>query len=161
MATEIERKFLIKHVGWRASADGGTRFQQGYLCRVVGRTVRVRLAGEQAYLTIKGETVGLARAEYEYAIPVADAIQMLDQLCERPLIEKTRYLVPHAGLTWEVDVFEGANTGLIIAEIELVSAEQAIPLPDWIGQEVSDDPRYYNANLVERPFGGWNIERER
>ena len=155
MATEIERKFLIKHAGWRVHADSGTAFRQGYLCREVGRTVRVRLAGTQAYLTIKGETIGLARAEYEYAIPAADAIYMLDQLCERPLIEKTRYLVPYAGLTWEVDVFEGDNAGLIIAEIELVLAEQTVALPDWIGQEVSDDPRYYNANLVEQPFSRW------
>lgn len=158
MGTEIERKFLIKHAGWREHAASGIHLRQGYLSREHGATVRVRLAEDRAYLTLKGKTHGIARAEYEYAIPVADAQQMLEHLCQRPLIEKVRYRVAHAGLTWEVDVFEGENAGLVVAEIELTDADQTIDLPDWLGPEVSDDARYYNANLVAHPFTTWDAE---
>jgi len=154
MAKEIERKFLVKRDSWRGQ-EAGKRYRQGYLSTVKERTVRVRTAGEKGYLTIKGISVGASRSEYEYEIPVADANEMLDRLCERPLIEKTRYRVPHDGLVWEIDEFEGENSGLIVAEVELEDEHQSVTLPDWVGQEVTRDPRYFNANLVGKPFGKW------
>ncbi|RKW14294.1 MAG: CYTH domain-containing protein [Cardiobacterium sp.] len=154
MAKEIERKFLVIGEAWRALAQG-THYRQGYLNRAKERTVRVRTINDKAFLTIKGLTVGISRAEYEYAIPLADAVQMLDTLAERPLIEKIRYTIPHAGMLWEIDEFLGDNAGLIIAEIELADASQTFAKPAWIGTEVSDDPRYYNANLVRHPYRLW------
>lgn len=155
MATEIERKFLVKGDQWRSLATG-TLYRQGYLSTKKGCSVRVRLAGNQGYFTIKGATQGCSRAEYEYPIPAEDAQEMLDNLCEAPLIEKTRYKIEYAGLTWEVDEFAAENQGLIIAEVELTDENQSIELPEWIGKEVSDDPRYYNANLVENPYSQWS-----
>jgi adenylate cyclase len=154
MAQEIERKFLVKGDSWRR-AGHGKRYRQGYLSTVKERTVRVRTAGDQGFITVKGITVGATRSEYEYEIPLADANEMLDRLCERPLIEKTRYRIPHDGLTWEVDEFEGENRGLITAEVELHDERQAVSIPDWVGEEVSKDPRYFNANLVAHPFAKW------
>jgi adenylate cyclase len=154
MPTEIERKFLVKGDDWRTLATG-TVYRQGYLSTKKGCTVRVRLVGDRGYLTIKGSTKGISRAEYEYPIPAEDAQEMLDNLCEAPLIEKTRYKIEFAGLTWEVDEFAGENQGLIIAEVELTDENQTIQLPDWIGKEVSDDSRYFNANLVQHPFSQW------
>jgi len=154
MGKEIERKFLVKGDSWRALAHG-KRYRQGYLSTVKERTVRVRTAGDQGYFTVKGITEGASRAEYEYEIPLADANQMLDNLCLRPIIEKTRYRIPQADLAWEVDEFEGDNKGLIVAEIELKDEHQAFTMPDWISQEVTDDPRYFNANLVSKPFTTW------
>jgi adenylate cyclase len=118
------------------------------------RTVRVRLLGERAFLTVKGPTAGASRAEFEYAIPPDDARAMLD-LCEKPLIEKTRYVVPHGGLVWEIDEFHGANAGLVVAECELASEDQPLDKPDWVGEEVTGDARYYNSSLVARPFSTW------
>jgi len=154
MALEIERKFLVRRGAWRAP-DNGTHYRQGYLSTDPARSVRIRLAGERAWLTIKGETDGITRTEYEYPIPATDAHDMLDRLCKQPLIEKTRYRVEVAGLVWEVDEFDGANAGLVIAEVELAAADQHILLPDWIGEEVTDDPRYYNASLIANPFTRW------
>ena len=154
MAQEIERKFLVTGDEWRSRATGH-RFRQGYLSTVKERTVRVRVAGDAATLTIKGITVGATRTEYEYAVPLADAQAMLDDLCERPIIEKTRHVVREGGLTWEVDEFEGANAGLIVAEVELNDAGRNIALPSWVGDEVTDDPRYFNSNLIARPYTGW------
>lgn len=154
MPTEIERKFLVTGDTWRSLATG-VRYSQGYITANPSRTVRVRVMGEQAYLTIKGATRGISRAEYEYAIPVSDALEILQTLCDPPLIEKTRYRIALAGLVWEVDEFAGENQGLIMAEVELQDANQAIDLPDWIGLEVSDDPRYYNSNLAKHPFRRW------
>jgi CYTH domain-containing protein len=154
MAQEIERKYLLRSDAWRQGAEGIV-YRQGYLCVDPERTVRVRVIGEQGTLTIKGKTEGIARAEYEYSIPVADANSMLDQLCFRPLIEKTRYRVEHGGLVWEIDDFAGENQGLVMAEVELHRPDQEIELPGWVGQEVSDDSRYYNANLVEHPYSQW------
>ncbi|MGA7936383.1 MAG: CYTH domain-containing protein [Kovacikia sp.] len=154
MAIEIERKFLVKGNQWRLLA-AGTCYRQGYIASGE-KTVRVRVVGSQGYLTIKGPTTGIARAEYEYGIPVADALEMLQTLCPPPLIQKTRYTVEWAGLKWEIDEFEGENQGLIIAEVELTDANQAIDLPDWIGEEVSHDSRYFNANLAKHPFSQWN-----
>ena len=155
MATEIERKFLVKGDQWRLLATG-TIYRQGYLSTKKDCSVRVRLAGNQAYLTIKGVTEGCSRAEYEYPIPAKDAQEMLDNLCQAPLIEKTRYKIDYAGLIWEVDEFAGENQGLIIAEVELTDENQSIELPDWVGKEVSDDARYFNANLVQHPYSQWS-----
>jgi adenylate cyclase len=155
MATEIERKFLVKDDSWRGLGQGN-RYRQGYLSTHPERTVRARVAAGKGYLTIKGKTQNATRAEYEYSIPVQDAEAILDELCARPLIEKTRYRIDYHGLVWEVDEFEGENAGLVIAEVELASADQAVALPAWIGEEVTADPRYYNANLIANPFSRWH-----
>lgn len=154
MGREIERKFLVIGDDWRRRATG-TTIRQGYLCSLEERSVRVRVAGDRGTLTIKGRTVGATRAEYEYEIPVGEAEELLNELCERPLIEKTRYLVENADDTWEVDVFAGDNAGLTVAEIELEDEGQPVVLPDWIGEEVTGDPRYLNANLFKHPFRRW------
>jgi CYTH domain-containing protein len=154
MPKEIERKFLLKNDAWRAGATG-VRYRQGYLSTEKQRAVRIRTAGDQGYLTIKGESVGATRSEYEYPIPLDDANEMLSQLCLRPIIEKVRYKIPFAGLTWEVDEFEGENAGLIMAEVELDSEEQAFELPGWAGKEVTGDPKYYNASLIANPHSRW------
>jgi adenylate cyclase len=154
MGIEIERKFLVRGDGWRAQASSATRFSQGYLSRDPARTVRVRIAGERAFLTIKGQTTGATRAEYEYAIPVADARQLL-ALSDGPVVDKIRHLCEVDGMTWEVDEFLGANAGLVVAEIELQSEDQRFTRPAWLGAEVTGDGRYVNANLAVRPFTGW------
>lgn len=154
MAKEIERKFLVKGEAWRGT-DKGKRYRQGYLSTVKERTVRVRTVGDKGYITVKGITSGATRSEYEYEIPIADANEMLDRLCLRPLIEKTRYRIPQGNITWEIDEFEGKNRGLVVAEVELEDENQSVKPPDWIGKEVTDDPRYYNANLVAKPFTKW------
>ena len=154
MPQEIERKFLVRNEDWCVPGTG-IAYRQGYLCTVPERTVRVRLIRDQGFLTVKGITVGAARAEYEYEIPAGEAAEMLDELCERPLIEKTRYRVEHHGMVWEIDKFAGDNAGLIIAEVELEEEDQAVVLPDWVGKEVAGDRRYYNANLIAEPFSEW------
>ncbi len=154
MGTEIERKFLVRSSAWKKRADG-TFYRQGYLCIEQARTVRVRIAGDRGYLSIKGAAEGVSRLEYEYEIPLPDANELLDRLCLRPLIEKTRYRVVDLGLVWEVDVFAGENQGLVVAEVELESPDQPLDLPDWVGPEVTDDPRYLNASLVQHPFSRW------
>ncbi len=154
MATEIERKFLVKGDEWR-SLGTGTGYRQGYIStKETGTTVRVRVVGDRGYLTIKGTTVGTSRAEFEYPIPVEDAREMLDTLCDRPLIEKTRYRIQQGELTWEVDEFAGENQGLILAEVELDDENQTVELPDWIDKEVSD-PKYFNVNLAKYPYSQW------
>ncbi len=154
MAKEIERKFLVTGEEWRAMAQG-TRYRQGYLSTVKERTVRVRTIDDKGFLTVKGVSLGATRSEYEYEIPAADADEMLDDLCEKPIIEKNRYKIPIGDVTWEVDEFLGVNDGLIVAEVELRSEDQSFPKPDWIGDEVTGDPRYFNANLIARPFSTW------
>jgi adenylate cyclase len=154
MAKEIERKFLVRGEPWRSAASG-TTYRQGYLSSQPERSVRVRSDGKKAKLTIKGLTRGATRDEFEYDIPLADAELLLDQLCERPVVEKTRYLVPFGGRTWEIDVFQGENQGLVVAEVELDSEDQSLTLPPWAAREVTDDPRYFNANLVKNPFKNW------
>ena len=153
MGHEIERKFLVDVAAWHPEGTG-TAFVQGYLSSHKERTVRVRLEGGTAKLTIKGPTVGVTRTELEYAIPHDDAVAMLE-LCERPLIEKTRHLETHDGKRWEIDVFAGDNAGLVVAEIELASEDERFSVPSWAIREVSDDPRYYNANLIAAPFKTW------
>ncbi len=154
MATEIERKFLVSSDAWRQGASG-TRYRQGYVHSGEGCTVRVRSSGQKAFLTLKGRSQGAARAEFEYERPMADAKVILDTLCYRPLIEKTRYCVDAGGLTWEIDEFHGENAGLILAEVDLDREDQEVPLPAWIGREVTGDPRYYNASLVRNPYSKW------
>ncbi|HKS58339.1 MAG TPA: CYTH domain-containing protein [Steroidobacteraceae bacterium] len=144
MGIEIERKFLVTGTAWRQGA--GVRLSQGYLNRDKERTVRVRLAGEKAFLTIKGATAGATRLEFEYEIPAIDGAQLLS-LCEKPIIEKIRRKISHEGATWEVDEFLGENAGLVIAEIELQAEDQAFARPQWLGEEVTHDPRYFNSNL--------------
>jgi adenylate cyclase len=151
---EIERKFLVDRTRWTPQGDG-VHLVQGYLSSHPERVVRVRMAGDVATLTIKGKTQGISRAEYEYTIPVADAEQMLAELCERPLIDKHRYTEAVGGHTWEIDVFHGDNDGLVLAEVELASESQAVELPPWVTDEVSHDPRYFNANLLTAPFSTW------
>ena len=158
MPQEIERKFLIRGEGWR-DTGAGTPYRQGYLSTVPERTVRVRLIRDRGYLTVKGIAVGATRAEYEYEIPAGEAGEMLDNLCERPLIEKTRYRIEYQGLVWEVDEFEGDNAGLIIAEVELDEEDQDIMLPDWVGKEVTGDSRYHNASLIAAPYTTWPLEK--
>ena len=153
MGTEIERKFLVRGDAWRALGRAAV-YRQGYLSTVKERTVRIRVVGDQGWITVKGLTVGATRAEFEYAIPVDDAHEMLE-LCAQPLIEKTRTVVDIGDLQWEIDEFTGPNEGLIIAEVELQRGDQEIDLPDWVGDEVTDDPRYYNANLTAHPFSTW------
>ncbi len=153
MGLEIERKFLVRGEGWRS--DEFSNLRQGYLNRSKERNVRVRVDGESAYLTIKGVTRGAARLEFEYPIPVADALHMLDSICELPLIEKRRYIVHFADKRWEVDEFRGANHGLVLAEIELTREDEPFELPPWVAVEVSHDPRYFNSNLCQSPYTTW------
>lgn len=154
MAKEIERKYLVKGDVWRKLAKGVT-YRQGYLSTVKERTVRVRTIGDQGFLTIKGVSVGATRAEYEYPVPAADANEMLTNLCEKPLVEKNRYKIPIGPVTWEIDEFLGDNEGLIVAEVELTDEAQKVELPEWIGQEVTGDPKYFNSNLTKNPFKTW------
>lgn len=155
MAQEIERKFLVSNDSWRQAAVGKA-YCQGYIKTAnPGQSVRVRIAGDQGRLTIKGPAQGLSRAEFEYPIPVADAKEMLETLCDRPLIEKTRYRLPIDNVVWEIDEFHGDNAGLIVAEVELTSENQSVNLPDWIGQEVSGEIKYYNSSLVKHPYSSW------
>jgi len=155
MGEEIERKFLVRKEAWRPESEGSL-YRQGYLSTVKERVVRVRVADGKGFLTVKGMTEGFSRFEFEYEIPVRDADQMLDILCERPLIEKNRYREEHEGMIWEIDVFLGDNEGLLLAEVELESPSRQFTLPDWVGEEVSEDPRYFNANLVKNPFRQWH-----
>jgi len=155
MGIEIERKFLVTGFEWQKAA--GVRYCQGYLNRDKERVVRIRLAGEKAFLTIKGKSVGATRAEFEYEIPVADAEHLL-KLCDGPIVEKVRRVIVHHGDKWEVDEFFGENADLVVAEIELRSEDQAFARPDWLGEEVTNDPRYYNSSLSSHPFSKWGVK---
>jgi len=155
MAIEIERKFLLKNESWKSLIDAGTIYRQGYLAESGPGSVRVRMEGEKARLNVKSATLGMTRLEYEYDIPVADAQEMLDKICVKPLIEKTRYHIYYQDKLWEIDVFVGLNQGLVVAEIELDSEDEVIELPEWIGDEVTGDTRYYNVCLVKHPYKDW------
>lgn len=155
MAIEIERKFLVRNDSWRRHADAGSRYRQGYLSSDPQCSVRVRVAGEHAWLSVKSVTSAIRRLEYEYPIPLPDAVELLENMCSGPQVEKTRFHVEHAGHVWEVDVFAGANSGLVVAEIELTDEQEAFATPDWLGAEVSHEPRYYNMNLAQLPFSQW------
>jgi len=154
MGKEIERKFLVKGEQWKAAAKG-TVYRQGYLSSAKERVVRVRTIEKKGFLTIKGITKGVSRSEFEYEISVEDANIMLDEICEKPLIEKKRYKIAVGTLIFEVDEFFGENEGLVVAEVELADEKQKIDLPDWIGAEVSGDPRYFNSNLIQHPYKKW------
>ncbi len=150
---EIERKYLV-HLDLFKPENEGTEIRQGYLNTVKERTVRVRIKGDKAFLTIKGKVEGITRPEFEYLIPLEDAQELLN-LCEPYLIEKIRYHIQYEGLLWEVDVFKGINEGLVVAEIELESEDQTFEKPDWVGEEVTQDFRYYNSNLTRHPYTLW------
>jgi len=155
MAFEIERKFLVNIPLWEAlEKPAGQIYCQGYIYSDADKTIRVRTNGAHAYLTIKGKTTGATRSEYEYAIPLQDAENLLDEFCQN-LIRKTRYVIPFGKHTWEVDVFDGENKGLIVAEIELTDENEFFDLPPWVTEEVTADARYYNAHLVAHPFSAW------
>ena len=155
MAYEIERKFLVKGEAWRGLAEP-VRIRQGYVATKDGTTVRVRVAGDAAFITLKDHAVGLVRHEFEYPIPPADAETILDTMCGN-LVEKNRYRIPavEKDLVWEVDEFFGANAPLVTAEIELPDEHAAVTLPEWIGLEVTDDHRYKNNNLAAHPYSEW------
>ena len=159
MATEIERKYLVRDDSWRAHARAPVRYEQGYLANSERCSVRVRIGAGEARLNIKGATVGASRLEFEYPVALEDARVMLRELCAASLVEKTRYLVPHGNREWEVDVFEGDNAGLVVAEIELEDPSEPVALPPWAGDEVTDDVRYYNASLALTPFNRWSRGR--
>ncbi len=161
MATEIERKFLLKNNIWREHVVSSTSFKQGYLNETENKdsiksSVRIRIEGEQANINIKSMTLSITRQEYEYSIPLADAEKILKELCIRPLIEKTRHIVQHQGHKWEIDVFEGDNKGLIVAEIELKNETEEFEMPVWLGKEVSEQEKYYNVCLVKNPYCLWD-----
>lgn len=155
MPQEIERKFLVLHDGWRVHADGGTPMSQGYLGSDPSCSIRVRIEGDVAKLNVKSATLGIERTEFEYAIPVGDARQMLARFCGGHTVDKVRYEVPWGAHVFEIDVFSGANAGLVVAELELARADEDFARPDWLGAEVSHDPRYYNVCLIEHPYREW------
>jgi adenylate cyclase len=159
MGKEIERKYLVVGDGWRGSVIRRRRFEQGYLAVTEDCAVRVRLDGGSAQLNIKNATLDIERQEYEYTVPASDAREMLDTLCAGRSVVKTRHWVDHRGDTWEVDVFEGENSGLVLAEIELGNRDQQFPLPDWVGLEVSGDKRYLNSSLALAPYSSWSSGR--
>ncbi|MFT3905731.1 MAG: CYTH domain-containing protein [Steroidobacteraceae bacterium] len=155
MALEIERKFLVASDAWRALVHERTLLRQGYLANTAQSSVRVRVAGEQGFLSVKAMTPGIARAEYEYEVPLAEAMSMLDTLCVGPRIEKWRHEVRYAGRDWEIDEFLGDNAGLVVAELELEREDAVFERPDWLGSEVTHDLRYYNFRLAEQPWSRW------
>lgn len=155
MGIEIEKKFLLKNDDWKKEADEGELFRQGYMSGSNRSSIRIRVAGNKANINIKSATLGVTRKEYEYEIPVEDANEMLDSMCERPFIEKRRHFIQRGSHTWEIDVFEGDNEGLIVAEIELSDPEEPFDIPCWIGDDVSEDPKYYNVCLVNHPYKDW------
>lgn len=154
MAKEIERKFLIDRSQWQPQQKG-LEIRQGYLSLDPERTVRVRTKGTQGYLTVKGKNQGISRTELEYEIPYEEACQLLDELCLRPLVEKTRYVEKHGRQLWEIDIFSGDNEGLAVAEAELPSEDTVLELPSWITREVSGEARYYNSSLINLPYKKW------
>jgi len=171
MATEIERKFLLKNESWRSLVTKQAVMRQGYLGNRIENSaenetdvalrdppkasVRVRVSDNKALLNIKSATLGICRKEYEFPIPLDDANEILSELCDAPLIEKTRFYVPFGRHLWEIDVFDGDNAGLVVAEIELAHTDEAFERPDWLGEEVSAEPRYYNVCLIKHPYKCW------
>ena len=155
MPVEIEHKFLLKNDNWRQHIQQSSRIRQAYLGAMTQASVRVRIEGSKANINIKSAGLSLRRMEYEYAIPLAEANEMLDQLCEHPQIDKLRHLVKHGQHVWEIDEFFGDNAGLLVAEIELLSEDEEFEVPDWAGEDVTQDGRYYNVKLVKHPFNKW------
>ena len=161
MPVEIERKFLVRDLSWKDSATSFKDFQQGYFPTGDGVMVRTRIAGDKARLTIKGPVTGISRPEFEYPIPIADAVAFLSSFCVKPVILKRRWYVPFCDFTWEVDEFAGKNEGLIVAEIELDSPDREFPAPPWLGREVSHESRFHNSRLVRHPYCDWTDEEKR
>ena len=154
MPIEIERKYLLRDNSWKGLADG-VLYKQGYIFASNDKSVRIRIVGEKAYLTIKASKAGIVRDEFEYEIPLKDAHELLENHCNGKIIEKTRYKITYENMEWEIDEFHGQNQGLVIAEIELSDASQNIIKPVWIGEEVSNEMKYYNSNLIDYPFCEW------
>jgi len=159
MATEIEHKFLLKNDHWKKLVSHSSKYKQGYLISDQQRSIRIRITNNQAWLNIKSATIGICRQEYEYEIPLQDGIEILNTLCEKPYIEKTRHFVPVSQHIWEIDVFEGDNAGLIVAEIELSESHETFHIPDWVDRDVSMDLRYYNNNLCKNPYKYWKDQQ--
>lgn len=155
MPIEIERKFLLANNNWREAVKTSFRIRQGYMGEIGKASIRIRIQGEQANINVKSATLSMRRMEYEYAIPLNEAQEMLEQLCEHPQVNKTRYIVEQGKHKWEIDEFYGENEGLLVAEIELSDEAEAFEKPEWIGKEVTEDPRYYNVNLIKHPFKDW------
>ncbi len=155
MALEIEHKFLIINNDWKNHIRNSVSYKQGYLVSDKSRSVRIRTSTDTAWLNIKSATIGNHRNEYEYQIPFSEGLEILNTLCEKPLIEKTRHFVPFKQHLWEIDVFEGDNMGLIVAEIELTTIDETFSIPGWAGTEVTDDLRYYNNSLCKNPYKNW------
>jgi len=155
MPIEIERKFLLSNDKWRDEVVRSSRIRQGYMGKIDKASVRIRVQGEKANINIKSATLSMRRMEYEYEIPLDEAEEMLDQLCNQPQIDKTRFIVEQGKHVWEIDEFYGANQGLIVAEVELGSEDEEVLKPDWLGDEVTSDPRYYNVSLIKNPFTEW------
>lgn len=155
MGVEIERKFLVDRSKWQIlQKPAGSFYRQGYIFKEPGKTIRVRVTDQGSYITIKGKSRGATREEYEYSIPPTDAEELLRGFCEE-IVTKIRYTINFAGKTWEVDVFSGDNEGLIVAEIELTDEAEQFEIPDWVGQEVTHDKRYFNSNLSVHPYTKW------
>lgn len=157
MADEIERKFLLRDDRWRAHIERSVRQVQGYLGSVETCSIRIRIEGDKASLNIKSATLGVSRSEYDYPVPKNEAEEILEHLCRKPLIDKTRHFIQAGKHVWEIDEFHGDNDGLIVAEVELAHPDEAFERPDWLGEEVSYDTRYYNVCLVEHPYKDWRV----
>lgn len=155
MGIEIERKFLLASDAWRDEASDSRHLVQGYLMRGTDTAIRVRIQGQTAMLNVKHTNDGINRLEYEYEIPLGDARELLERVALRPLIDKTRHHVHKDGHLWEIDEFHGENAGLVVAEIELAHADEAFTRPSWLGEEVSEDVRYYNSSLSKHPYSQW------
>ncbi|WP_456449207.1 CYTH domain-containing protein [Thiolapillus sp.] len=158
MGIEIERKFLLASDGWRQHVEKTLEMRQGYLSRDAQSSVRVRICGEQADINIKSTRDGIHRLEYEYAIPMEDAQELMKHVAHRPVIEKKRHIVHIGRHCWEIDEFYGENEGLVVAEVELEAVDEPYERPDWLGREVSTDARYYNSNLSKLPYKYWKDE---
>lgn len=158
MAVEIEHKFLLANNGWRKDVQKTIKYKQGYLSSQPTSSIRVRISDQHAWLNIKSATIGTSRLEFEYEIPLADAEIIINTLCGRPLIEKSRHFIRMDNFVWEIDEFEGENAGLIVAEIELAKQGENFPKPNWLGHEVTHDLRYYNNNLALNPYKNWVIK---
>lgn len=154
MATEIERKYLLKNDSWKQEVSSKNKIIQGYLSSKPERTVRIRITNNRGFVTIKSKNIGSLRKEFEYEIPIEDAEELI-LLCEKPIIQKTRYIVEHSSHIWEIDIFEGENQGLEVAEIELSQENEEFSIPNWIGQEVTNESKYYNSQLIINPFINW------
>jgi len=161
MPLEIERKFLLRSGAWRSQVKSRVLMRQGYLSAGSRCSIRARIAGEHAWLNLKSKRSGMTRLEYEYAIPVAEADEILTELSEGPLVEKYRHEIPVGTHVWEVDEFLGDNAGLIVAEIELTDESELFDRPEWLGAEITEDQRYYNFNLAQRPYTSWGVDEPR